>query len=64
MTQIYDWIMKEKIITTMMICLLLFLLGYLAFLSIPYVGDDGPFEQCVESMIKKETGLDVDISPD
>jgi hypothetical protein len=64
MTQIYDWIMKEKIITTMMIYLLLFLLGYLAYLSIPYVGDDGPFEQCVESMIKKETGLDVDISPD
>lgn len=63
MSQVYEWIMKEKIITTMMIYLLLFLLGYLAYLSIPYVGDDGPFEQCIESMIKKETGLDVDISP-
>ena len=64
MNVIYDWFIREKIITSIMIYLLLFALAYLAYLSIPYVGNDGPFEQCVESMIKKETGMDIDLSPE
>jgi len=50
--------------SVLVITIIVAISAIVAIISIFFLGKDNPVEEACEDIIKKETGLDIDLSPD